>query len=89
MLDHPGLATLVAAHAKPPNYMFFFEFYEQLNLAEKIHAEEWSPGIDQVLRITVGLGKECHHLEFFLNSFFHYMAIGLIIFHFSKLFNLY
>ncbi|KAG2683669.1 hypothetical protein I3843_10G043800 [Carya illinoinensis] len=63
MLDHPGLATLVAAHAKPPNYMFFFEFYEHLNLAEKVHAEEWSPGIDQVLTITVRLAKALQYLH--------------------------
>ncbi|KAF5473163.1 hypothetical protein F2P56_009790 [Juglans regia] len=63
MLDHPGLATLVAAHAKPPNYMFFFEFYEHLNLAEKVHAEEWSPGIDQVLTITFCLAKALQYLH--------------------------
>ncbi|KAF8403578.1 hypothetical protein HHK36_011682 [Tetracentron sinense] len=55
-LDHQGIATLVAAHAKPPNYIFFFQFYESRNLAEKLHVEEWSPGIDQVLFITVQLG---------------------------------
>ncbi|KAF5942823.1 hypothetical protein HYC85_020465 [Camellia sinensis] len=52
-LDHPGIATLVAAHAKPPNYMFFFKFYESLNLAEKLHVEEWNPTFDQVLTISV------------------------------------
>ncbi|CAL5385167.1 unnamed protein product [Camellia sinensis] len=54
-LDHPGIATLVAAHAKPPNYMFFFKFYESLNLAEKLHVEEWNPTFDQVLTISVQL----------------------------------
>ncbi|GMP80973.1 hypothetical protein CsSME_00035865 [Camellia sinensis var. sinensis] len=54
-LDHPGIATLVAAHAKPPNYMFFFKFYESLNLAEKLHMEEWNPTFDQVLTISVQL----------------------------------
>ncbi|KAB1223001.1 Protein kinase and PP2C-like domain-containing protein [Morella rubra] len=43
--------------------MFFFEFYESLNLAEKIHAEEWSPGIDQVLMITVQLAKALQYLH--------------------------
>lgn len=55
-LDHPGVAKLVAAHAKPPNYMFFFEFYEAGSLAEKLHVEEWSPSVDQVLTITLQLG---------------------------------
>ncbi|KAJ0099004.1 hypothetical protein Patl1_21085 [Pistacia atlantica] len=54
-LDHPGLAKMVAAHAKPPNYMFFFEFYESRNLSEKLHVEEWSPSVDQVLMIAVQL----------------------------------
>ncbi|CAL5321627.1 unnamed protein product [Camellia sinensis] len=54
-LDHLGIATLVAAHAKPPNYMFFFKFYESLNLAEKLHVEEWNPTFDQVLTISVQL----------------------------------
>lgn len=45
--------------------MFFFEFYESLNLAEKIHAEEWSPGIDQVLMITVQLGIDFFTLGVF------------------------
>lgn len=55
-VDYPGIATLVAAHAKPPNYMFFFEFYESGNLAEKLHVEEWSPNMDHVLLITMQLG---------------------------------
>lgn len=55
-LHHPGIATLLAAHAKPPNYVFFFEFYEQSNLAHKLHVQEWSPGPDQALLITLQLG---------------------------------
>lgn len=55
-LDHPGLAKLVAAHAKPPNYMYFFEFFESPNLSEKLHMEEWTPSIDQVLVIALHLG---------------------------------
>ncbi|KAF2294202.1 hypothetical protein GH714_008167 [Hevea brasiliensis] len=31
-LDHLGIAKLVAAHAKPPSYLFFFKFYESGNL---------------------------------------------------------
>ncbi|KAJ9694289.1 hypothetical protein PVL29_010002 [Vitis rotundifolia] len=62
-LDHPGIAKLVAAHAKPPNYMFFFEFYESGNLAEKLHVEEWSPGIDQVLMITLQLARALQYLH--------------------------
>ncbi|CAL5415364.1 unnamed protein product [Camellia sinensis] len=57
-----GIATLVAAHAKPPNYMFFFKFYESLNLAEKLHMEEWNPTFDQVLTISVQLAKALQHL---------------------------
>ena len=55
-LDHPGLAKLVAAHAKPPKYMFFFEFYECPNLADKLHVKEWTPSIYQVLMIAIRLG---------------------------------
>lgn len=62
-LDHPGLATLVAAHAKPPNYMFFFEFYGSGNLAHQLHLEEWSPDIDQVLDIAVNLGRSSVWLQ--------------------------
>ncbi|XP_043691783.1 protein kinase and PP2C-like domain-containing protein isoform X2 [Telopea speciosissima] len=62
-LDHPGIATLVAAHARPPNYMFFFQFYESRNLAEKLHLEEWSPGVDQVLKISLQLAKALQYLH--------------------------
>ncbi|KAJ6304308.1 hypothetical protein OIU77_018055 [Salix suchowensis] len=62
-LDHPGIAKLVAAHAKPPNYMFFFELYESGNLSEKLHVEEWSPNMDQVLIITVQLAKALQYLH--------------------------
>ncbi len=47
---------MVAAHAKPPHYVFFFELFESPNLADKLHSEEWSPNIDQALVITVRLG---------------------------------
>lgn len=57
-IKHPGLATLIAAHAKPPNYMFFFEFYPSGSLAQKLHVEEWIPNMDQFLMITLQLGKE-------------------------------
>lgn len=62
-LDHPGFAILVAAHAKPPNYMFFFRLYESLNLGEKLHVEEWSPGIDQALAIMIQIAKALQHLH--------------------------
>lgn len=55
-LHHPGIATLVAAHARPPNYMFFFQFYEERNLAHKLHVQEWTPDIDHALTITLQLG---------------------------------
>lgn len=60
-LDHPGIVKLVAANAKPPNYMFFFEYYESPNLAEKLHVEEWNPSINQVLMITLELGNFFHY----------------------------
>ncbi|CAN8317747.1 unnamed protein product [Cochlearia groenlandica] len=62
-LDHKGVSKLVAAHAKPPNYMFFFEFYESGTLAEKLHVEEWSPSIDQVLMIILQLAKALRYLH--------------------------
>lgn len=55
-LDHPALATLIAAHAKPPNYLFFFKFYESPNLGQKLHLEEWTPTVNHALTITVQLG---------------------------------
>ncbi|KAG8372172.1 hypothetical protein BUALT_Bualt12G0038800 [Buddleja alternifolia] len=62
-LDHPGVLKLVAAHARPPNYMFFFEFYEAGNLAQKLHVEEWSPGIGQAIEITAQLAKALLYLH--------------------------
>ncbi|KAK8546390.1 hypothetical protein V6N13_067614 [Hibiscus sabdariffa] len=62
-LDHPGIATLVAAHSKPPNYMFFFEFYEQTNLAHKLHVQEWIPHLDQALPIMLQLAKALQYLH--------------------------
>ncbi|GMP47285.1 hypothetical protein CsSME_00015104 [Camellia sinensis var. sinensis] len=43
--------------------MFFFKFYESLNLAEKLHVEEWNPTFDQVLTISVQLAKALQHLH--------------------------
>ncbi|KAG2242869.1 hypothetical protein Bca52824_095290 [Brassica carinata] len=51
-LDHPGVAKLVAAH-----------FYEAGTLAEKLHVEEWSPSVDQVLTITLQLAKALQYLH--------------------------
>ncbi|KAK6942122.1 PPM-type phosphatase-like domain [Dillenia turbinata] len=62
-LNHPGIATLVAAHAKPPNYMFFFQFYESHNLAHKLHVEEWSPPIHQSLQLIYHLAKALQYLN--------------------------
>ncbi|KAK4784844.1 hypothetical protein SAY86_019212 [Trapa natans] len=62
-VDHPGITTLIAAHAKPPNYMFFFEFYESRNLADKLHVEEWNPNMNQVLLITMQLAKALQYLH--------------------------
>ncbi|XP_010922663.1 protein kinase and PP2C-like domain-containing protein isoform X1 [Elaeis guineensis] len=62
-LDQPGVAKLVAAHARPPNYMLFFQFYESRNLAEKLHVQEWSPSIYQVLTIACDLAKALQYLH--------------------------
>ncbi|XP_011070076.1 protein kinase and PP2C-like domain-containing protein isoform X2 [Sesamum indicum] len=62
-LDHPGILKLVAAHARPPNYMFFFEFYEAGNLAQKLHVEERSLSIGQVIEITAQLAKALLYLH--------------------------
>ncbi|KAI3444283.1 hypothetical protein Pfo_000948 [Paulownia fortunei] len=62
-LDHPGILKLVAAHARPPNYMFFFEFYEAGNLAQKLHVEEWSLSIGQVIEITAQLAQALLYLH--------------------------
>ncbi|KAM0849445.1 hypothetical protein ACQ4PT_053725 [Festuca glaucescens] len=62
-LDHPGLAKLIAAHARPPNYLMFFEFFEPPNLADKIHVEEWSPSIQQVVNIASYLAKTLQYLQ--------------------------
>jgi hypothetical protein len=50
------LAKLIAAHAHPPNYLMFFDFFEPPNLADKIHVEEWSPSVQQVVAIANDLG---------------------------------
>ena len=55
-LDHPGIMKLVAAHARPPNYMFFFELYEAGALSLKLHVEEYSLSIGQAMEITTLLG---------------------------------
>ncbi|CAL9084901.1 unnamed protein product [Musa textilis] len=62
-LDHPGLAKLVAANARPPNYLFFFKHYESRSLAEKLHVEEWSPSVDQVIAIAYDLAKALQYLH--------------------------
>ncbi|KAM0027439.1 putative protein-serine/threonine phosphatase, protein kinase TKL-Pl-3 family [Helianthus debilis subsp. tardiflorus] len=62
-LDHEGIATLVAAHARPPNYMFFFEFYEFGNLSHKLHVDQWSPSVDQALMITKQLANALQYLH--------------------------
>lgn len=62
-LDHPGIATLIAAHAKPPNYMFFFKLYESSNLGHKLHVEEWAPTVNDALMITMQLAKALQYLH--------------------------
>ncbi|KAL6523309.1 hypothetical protein OROGR_016912 [Orobanche gracilis] len=63
-LNHPGIVKLLAAHARPPNYMFFFEFYESGNLVQKLHMEEWSPSIDQ----AIGIAAQLAHALLYLHS---------------------
>ncbi|CAA6673195.1 unnamed protein product [Spirodela intermedia] len=62
-LDHPGLVRLIAAHARPPGYLLFFEFYEAPNLAEKLHVEEWNPTTDEVFRIACEIAKALQYLH--------------------------
>ncbi|KAL7583380.1 hypothetical protein Lser_V15G42657 [Lactuca serriola] len=62
-LNHQGIATLVAAHARPPNYMFFFKLYEFGNLSQKLHVEEWNPSINQALMITRQLANALQYLH--------------------------
>lgn len=62
-LDHPGLGKLVAANAKPPNYMFFLELYESGNLAYKLHVEEWCPNAHQALAIILQLAEALQYLH--------------------------
>ncbi|GLJ11956.1 hypothetical protein SUGI_0180940 [Cryptomeria japonica] len=62
-LDHPGIVTLLAAHARPPNYLFFFPFYENDNLAEALHAQEWNPSVEKILAISLQLAKVLQYLH--------------------------
>ncbi|KAH1060635.1 hypothetical protein AAZX31_02G154600 [Glycine max] len=62
-LDHPGIATPIAAHAKPPNYMFFFKLFESPNLAQKLHVEEWIPTLNDALMIAMQLAKALQYLH--------------------------
>ncbi|XP_029122111.1 protein kinase and PP2C-like domain-containing protein isoform X2 [Elaeis guineensis] len=43
--------------------MLFFQFYESRNLAEKLHVQEWSPSIYQVLTIACDLAKALQYLH--------------------------
>ncbi|XP_057785766.1 protein kinase and PP2C-like domain-containing protein [Salvia miltiorrhiza] len=62
-LDHPGIMKLVAAHARPPNYMFFFELYAAGSLSQKLHVEEYSLSIGQAMEITTLLAKALLYLH--------------------------
>lgn len=64
-MEHPGLTTLVAAQAKPPNYMYFLPYYESGNLADKLHLEEWTPSINQVLTMSIQIGIYLPILQFY------------------------
>lgn len=61
------MATLLAAHARPPGYMFFFPLYESRNLADKIHVEEWNPEIHVAVGLAIRLGT--NRILFFLFFF--------------------
>ncbi|KAM3349397.1 hypothetical protein ACQJBY_022426 [Aegilops geniculata] len=41
----------------------FFEYFEPPNLADKIHVEEWSPSIQQVVTIASYLAKTLQYLQ--------------------------
>ncbi|KAF3323010.1 Protein kinase and PP2C-like domain-containing protein [Carex littledalei] len=62
-LEHPGLAELVAVHARPPNYTFIYHFYESRNLAEKLHVEEWAPPPELAVSIALDLAKTLEYLH--------------------------
>ncbi|KAG0462740.1 hypothetical protein HPP92_021216 [Vanilla planifolia] len=62
-LNHPGLVNLVAAHARPPNYLFFFEYYEMGSLAHNLHVEEWCPSLEEVLVIAYDLANALQYLH--------------------------
>ncbi|XP_026426240.1 protein kinase and PP2C-like domain-containing protein isoform X1 [Papaver somniferum] len=62
-LDDLGIATLIAAHAKPPNYMFFFQFYESGDLSGKLHVQEWIPSLKEMLHISLKLAKSLQYLH--------------------------
>ncbi|CAL5409168.1 unnamed protein product [Camellia sinensis] len=58
-LAHPRIATLVAAHAKLPNYMFFFK--ESLNLARNY---TWKSGIQLLIKCSPSQStKALQHLH--------------------------
>ena len=77
-LDHPGLVRLIAAHARPPDYLLFFEFYESPNLAEKLHIEEWNPTTDEVLVIAIEIGRVSAYP---ISSFFSLKVYSIEIFY--------
>ncbi|KAJ4836443.1 hypothetical protein Tsubulata_023078 [Turnera subulata] len=62
-VDNPGIAGLVAAHARPPNYLLFFEYYESGNLSAKLHVQEWTLSFDHVLLISFHLAKALQYLH--------------------------
>lgn len=62
-LDHPSISKLVAANARPPNYMFFFPFYENGSLAQALHVKEWNPSVEQILTITIQLARALEYLH--------------------------
>lgn len=59
--------------------MFFFKLYESPNLADKLHSEEWSPGVDQALMITVQLGTTFVVSGFFIIIFFFFQEFNLLL----------
>lgn len=59
--------------------MFFFKLYESPNLADKLHSEEWSPGVDQALMITVQLGTTFIVSIFFIINCFFFQEFNLLL----------
>eukprot|EP00850_Spirogloea_muscicola_P023527 SM000364S13662 [mRNA] locus=s364:59070:63877:+ [translate_table: standard] len=62
-LQHPHIATLVAARAYPPDYSIVYELYEHGNLFNALHVREWQPTAQDVLRISLEVASAILYLH--------------------------